>query len=228
MDGPIDQIPDLGDRLREKILRTKVDDQTRRSGESEFAPALAYGRHRGPARDDSRQAAVVIALYQLDGQWMIPLTMRPTSLQHHGGQICLPGGQIEPGESNTEAALREYEEELGVKANVSVHCGQLSTKYVFASDNRVCPVVVTTQTPSSLWQPDPVEVAEVIALPMSELLKTSNRSQMTKSKPVRQNGQTVGHLNYLAPAIEYDNHSIWGATALILEELARLLQSLRT
>ena len=216
---------DLGVNLRRILGRRTADGLARPSFCPNLAPSLAYGRHRGPARDASRRAAVAIALFQRDGQWMIPLTLRPTSLQHHGGQICLPGGQIEPDESITDAALREYEEELGVKPVVSVHCGQLSPMYVFGSDNRVFPAVVTTQTPSDQWRPDPVEVAEVITLPLAELLKSTNRTSVTKSRSVRQNGHTVGHLNYAAPAIEFDNHLIWGATALILDELAQLLQS---
>ncbi|NND99114.1 MAG: NUDIX domain-containing protein, partial [Pirellulaceae bacterium] len=103
------------------------------------APTLAYGRHRGPSRDQSRVAAVVIAMYQQEGQWMIPLTLRPATLQHHADQICLPGGRLERGETPTEAALREYQEELGVNPLIQIHCGELSTQYVFGSDNQVHP-----------------------------------------------------------------------------------------
>ena len=76
---------------------------------------LSYGRHRGPARVASRLAAVAVMLYQEpNGEWTIPLTLRPASLQHHGGQVCLPGGRVEPDEEVYAAAVREFEEELGI------------------------------------------------------------------------------------------------------------------
>ena len=47
-----------------------------------MAPALAYGRHRGPARRGSRIAAVAVAVYQdHDGQWNTPLTLRPAAVR---------------------------------------------------------------------------------------------------------------------------------------------------
>ena len=193
---------------------------------SRMAPALAYGRHRGPPRDDSRIAAVLIGLYQIDGHWAIPLTMRPPSLQHHGGQICLPGGRIEEGESPFEAALREYEEELGVSPTVQINCGELSQQYVFGSDNKVHPVVVTTERPSNKWRPDPNEVAEVILLPLSTLADARTRTTTWHSKQVRQDAKEIATLRFSAPAIRHGEYRIWGATAMILDELAQILQSL--
>ncbi|MEE2938046.1 MAG: NUDIX domain-containing protein, partial [Planctomycetota bacterium] len=66
---------------------------------------------------------------------MIPLTLRPKSLQHHAGQVCLPGGRLEGDENPSQAALREFEEELGVRPQVTCHCGELSALYVYASNN---------------------------------------------------------------------------------------------
>lgn len=189
-----------------------------------MATALAYGRHRGPARSGSRVAAVAIAMYlDDDGQWKIPLTLRPSTLKHHGGQVCLPGGRVEPGESIREAALREFEEELGRVAKVTTHCGELSTQYVYASDNLVHPVVMMVDRPSLPWRPDPVEVAEVIAMPLSVLSDSSGRVMLTKSRPMRRDGVEVGRFTFRAAAIRYREHDIWGATALILDELARIL-----
>lgn len=189
----------------------------------ELAPALAYGRHRGPAPANARRAAVIIALFQVDDQWMIPLTVRPKSLQHHGGQICLPGGKIEPGETPRQAALREYCEELGQVARVTQDCGQLSPQYVFGSNNLVHPVVAIIETPSENWVPDPVEVSRVILLPLATLLCETNPVAMQRTKAVRQDNRQVGTLTYSAPAISYRGDQIWGATALILDELAQLL-----
>ncbi len=190
-----------------------------------MAPALAYGRHRGPATPASRLAAVAVAVYQdRSGQWTVPLTLRPTSLKHHGGQVCLPGGRIEAGEQARDAAVREFEEELGVAVKISQHCGELSTQYVYASDNLVSPVVFIMEPPKGAWRPDPVEVAKVIPLPLSVLSDRSRRIAVTRSRSVRFSGTEVGQFQFRAKAIRHDGHEIWGATALILEELAQILQ----
>ncbi len=214
--------PDLGARLRRRI-----ENGFDHLNKSSFSPALAYGRHRGPENallhGSLRQAAVLIALQYADGQWTIPLTLRPLTLNHHGGQICLPGGRIEANESPLDAALREYEEELGVKADVVTICGELRQQYVFGSDNRVHPIVVTAEPPSCDWAPDPVEVDEVVLLPLKSLLQTANRTVIKQTKPVRQDGNVVGELVFSAPAFQCGNHLIWGATAMILSDLAQLL-----
>ncbi len=81
---------------------------------SRFAPPLSYGRHFGPPAHDARPAAVMVFLYPRDGQWHLPLTVRPDTMLSHAGQISFPGGMVEAGEATRAAALRELEEELGV------------------------------------------------------------------------------------------------------------------
>ena len=214
----------LGDRpLPERLQQLLLDPESfPRPG---VPPELSYGRHRGPANMGSRVAAVALALYQdADDQWTIPLTLRPNSLQHHGGQICLPGGRVEPDESILEAALREFEEELGVRPDVMCCCGELSTQYVYGSDNLVHPLVMLIQPPIQPWKPDPIEVEEVIPLHLSVLLDQSARTKLVKQRAVRKADREVGRLKFRAPAIEHKEHQIWGATALILDQLARILQ----
>ncbi|MEM6364537.1 MAG: CoA pyrophosphatase [Planctomycetota bacterium] len=145
--------------------------------ETGFSPRLCYGRHRGPARIGCRLAAVIVAIYpqRESGRWCLTLTRRPTTLSHHGGQVCLPGGRIEPDETSLDAALREYREELGVELQIQQVIGQLNPIYVFASDNRVETWVVVAQTPSQVWQPDPVEVDQVIEMPVSVLTNLGQR-----------------------------------------------------
>ncbi|QDT09217.1 NUDIX hydrolase [Planctomycetes bacterium K23_9] len=214
--------PNLGDYLSRRIASS-----VGHLKKSSFSPALAYGRHRGPAdalaQGSLRHAAVLIAMNYVDGQWVLPLTLRPMTLSHHGGQICLPGGRIELDETPLDAALREYEEELGIAATVDNICGELRQQYVFGSDNRVHPMVITAQMPDSDWMPDPVEVDEVVSLPLRTLLQPDSHTVVPKSRPVRQDGNIVGELAFSAPAIQLDNHVIWGATAMILGDLAHLL-----
>ncbi len=171
-------------------------------------------------------AAVAVALYpDPEHGWTLPLTLRPSTLQHHAGQVCLPGGQIEPDEDAYRAAIREFEEELGVAPVVQYRCGELSTQYVYASGNLVHPVVTIMESPGQPWSPDPVEVHEVISLPLRVLQDPLHRTRMTRRRAVRIQSKEVDRLVFRAAAIEYGGHLIWGATALILDQLAQILQS---
>ncbi len=217
--------PDVS-RLGESIARRLASQQP--LPRSTARMSLAYGRHRGPAPVGTRRAAVVVALYRnphvaANDQWTIPLTLRPRTLQHHGGQISLPGGQIEPGEDVYAAALREFHEELGIPANVLHRCGELSSQYVFASANLVRPVVTIVQSPDQPWKPDPIEVEEVIELPLSVLIDQRYRVRPIRQITVKNQGRDVGSLAMETPAIDFENHHIWGATALILDQLAQIL-----
>ncbi|EMI20419.1 NUDIX hydrolase [Rhodopirellula maiorica SM1] len=230
---------ELGRFLAEQLANERLANKGGSGGQSDRSrdlepmyPGLAYGRHRGPARRGCRQAAVAISLFQdAHQQWVIPLTQRPMTLKHHGGQICLPGGRQEAGESSEQAALREFEEELGVRPQVQTYCGRLESQYVYASDNAVQPVVFIIEPPLPQWQPDPIEVENVILLPLCELFRPSRRIVVQMEKRVHfietradQNPSPgADTLQFAAPAFQYQDYRIWGATAMILDELARIL-----
>ncbi|MEM6978279.1 MAG: CoA pyrophosphatase [Planctomycetota bacterium] len=195
---------------------------------SALSPQLAYGRHRGPVRVHTRRAAVAVGLYR-DAQrgWLIPLTRRPTTLRHHGGQICFPGGQIETGESPRAAAIREFTEELGIQPDIIADVGSLPRHYVFASDNLIDPVVLLIRQPSGPWQPDPVEVDQVIELPLAaifdDVVIQTIRQRRTFIAPQSPHA-TAGELTFDAPAYRVDGRVIWGATAMILRHLVQRLR----
>ena len=108
-----------------------------------MAPTPSRGPYfRSAAGKRAAGGVMMILLYPADGGWRLPLIVRPTELSHHGGQIGLPGGLIESGENEWQAALRELEEEIGVPADGSLNrLGRLSPLYVFVSNNYVAPWV---------------------------------------------------------------------------------------
>jgi 8-oxo-dGTP pyrophosphatase MutT (NUDIX family) len=181
-----------------------------------YQPELSFGRHRGPAEHSARQAAVLVALYPRDGQWHLPLIVRPQHMLDHAGQVSLPGGVIEPGESGREAALREYGEELGAPPENVQLLGRLSDLYLFASNFCIEPWVgVVRDTPR--WVPNQHEVEQVLDVPLTHLLDRANSSTFERR---------VGPIAFQAPCFCFDSQCIWGATCLVLAELAAALAEL--
>jgi 8-oxo-dGTP pyrophosphatase MutT (NUDIX family) len=186
-----------------------------------MSPQLSYGRHAGPAPPTHRAAAVILLLFQRDhaaggaGRWFLPLTERPATLAHHGGQISLPGGSLDPSETSHAAALRELEEELGCSEIVEL-LGELADCYVFASDFLITPwLAVANIAPQ--WRPNAVEVASVVELPIDHLLDGRSIGRLTIER---------GPLVFHAPCIRFGSARIWGATSVILSELADVLRTL--
>ena len=92
-------------------------------------------------RSDLRKAAVVVAIAPLEDQASVLVTLRPQKLNRHGGQYALPGGRLDPGETDEQAALRELDEELGLHLPTDAILGRLDD-FPTRSGFRIAPLVV--------------------------------------------------------------------------------------
>ena len=192
-----------------------------RSAQRQFAHELSYGRHFWQNAHEAVPAAVAVVLMQYQDQWQLPLTLRPTHLPSHAGQVCLPGGRLELGESAEQAALREVQEELNLPQACLNVLGQLSPLYLYVSNFYVTPFVTvfvsTPTTPAYAIAPNPAEVAELIWLPLRDLIDPSKR------KTSQYSSEAHADVRFQAPYFDIYGHRVWGATAMMLSELAAVL-----
>lgn len=178
-----------------------------------WSPKLAYGRHFVPPPCDARHAAVAVLLYPHLDDWHLALTLRPKHLSAHAGQVSLPGGSLDADETPEEGALRELEEELGVPRAQPWPLGRLSPFYIFSSNFHVTPCVYWLPQRAE-FQPSPDEVAAVIEWPLSVLTSPEAcRDMLIERRGLRTH----------ARCWEHNGVRVWGASALLLAELAALL-----
>jgi 8-oxo-dGTP pyrophosphatase MutT (NUDIX family) len=164
---------------------------------------------------DATPAAILILVYDRDGEVHILFTERTQQVEHHKGQISFPGGACAESDDCVQTtALRETAEEIGVQPDDVEIVGRLDdmltisnflvTPYVgIFKMNSECPFVINHH-----------EVAQVVQVPLSHLLDDHNMElelRQFKGKQV------------LVPAYTYDGHRIWGATARMLRQLLELL-----
>lgn len=114
-----------------------------------------------------RAAVAVVLLADETERPCFVLTRRALGLRAHSGQWALPGGSVDPGESEEEAALRELREEVGLALEGGSVLGRLDD-YPTRSGFAITPVVVWAGAGTAL-RPDPSEVAEVYRVPLREL-----------------------------------------------------------
>jgi len=132
-----------------------------------ISSALASFERVAAAGDTRRPAAVAVALVEDDGGTGVLLTRRAAGLRAHAGQWALPGGRLDPGESAIDAALRELDEELGVRAAARDVLGILDD-YPTRSGYVITPVVLWVGRVGEL-SPNADEVASVHVATLSAL-----------------------------------------------------------
>ena len=203
-----------GDNLIEQLTSRLGQPLPGRKAHRQWKSELAYGRQAGPASHNNRDAATLILLYQNKDCWHVPLTVRPAHLPDHGGQVSLPGGMVETGETAETAALRELEEELRIPRDQVSVLGPLSPLFVFVSNFRIWPFVAVHHG-VCLMRPNTQEVAQLLEIPLTHLADSEQKSyqQMSRDGVV-----------FRATGMWHRDQFIWGATAMILGEFLALLQ----
>ncbi len=167
--------------------------------------AWVSGRTRASLHlPDFRRAAVLVALTR-EADPRVLLTVRSSDLPTHQGQISFPGGSLEPGESVTQAALREAWEEVGLDPESVRVLGELDDVFTPARFH-VTPVLARVPAQPRLTLT--AEVAQLLTPTLSEL-----RDALTRyDHRVAPDGAA-----YRMPRYDWQGHDIWGMTARVLE-----------
>lgn len=134
------------------------------------------------------------------------LVQRSPLLRHHPGQIALPGGRLEHGETEVEAALRETEEEIGLPARHVEVLAELEPVLVPISGFVVHPVLGWTDAPDEVSEITPGEVLHTLRVPVADLLDPTTRATVT----------IAGHRS---AGFELDSGWVWGFTGNLLDHL---------
>jgi 8-oxo-dGTP pyrophosphatase MutT (NUDIX family) len=199
-------------------VRTALDDDLRiRDGQDrEPWPTLA-GQDVG-----GRPAAVLVPLFEEDGDCRVVLTVRSDRLRSHQGEVAFPGGRLEPGEDEVTAALREATEEVSLDPSVVTVIGRLTAMPTVSSNTLMTPVVgALARRP--LLRASPAEVERVFDVALSDLVtgQAFHEEWWTVPDRLDASGLPVGEF----PVWFFDvaGETVWGATGRTLMELLCLV-----
>jgi mutator protein MutT len=159
-----------------------------------------------------KSSSVLLLLYPENNELFVCLIKRPANMKHHASQVAFPGGQIEPGETPLQTALRETWEEIGIPAENIEILGALSELFVDVSGFLIQPFVGWMKG-RPVFKINQAEVEKTILFPF---LSYRNIIEETELETVS------GKLT--VPCFFHDNEIIWGATAMILSEFYDVLE----
>ncbi|MBK9192254.1 MAG: CoA pyrophosphatase [Crocinitomicaceae bacterium] len=202
--------------LKESLLHLPGEDAHR-----EMFPLRAVSSEALKTAENFRLSGVLALIYPIENNHQIILTERQDYDGNHSSQMSFPGGKIEQSDKDSlDAALRETYEEIGVLPDQVEVLGKLTDVYIPVSNFLVHPYVgYLDMAPSFIINER--EVKQIVTFDLTELSNKENRiiTDITTGKGIKMKN---------IPALYISEKIIWGATALMLNELKFVLQKLKT
>ncbi len=154
-----------------------------------------------------------------EGTLHVALTVRGSGLRNHTGQVSLPGGRVDEGETFEAAALREAKEDIGIDPATVELLGRLTPLHIPVSGFLLHPIVgYTAMRPA--FQRAEWEVARIIEAPVAVLSDPGVIKREIRARVVK--GQSI---DVDVPYFDIDGEKVWGATAMVLAEFCAILTS---
>ena len=170
--------------------------------------AVLEGMSHTTTAPPGRESAVLVLLYDRGGVPHLVLTKRTETLEHHPGQVSLPGGRPDPADEDLAmTALRETHEELGIAPESVRIVGRLPDVPTMASGFVISPFVGVSESPLRPV-PSEREIARVLEIPVVALLAAD---ALLPAKP-----------DILSLRYPLHGEDVWGATARILRMFSRV------
>lgn len=180
-------------------------------------PRLGWDPLKFP--DGARDGAALLLIYPHDDHLHLALTVRGAALRNHTGQVSLPGGGVDTGETLEAAALREAQEEVGLEPQSVEILGRLTPLHVPVSGFLLHPLVgYTSMRPA--FQRAEWEVARIIEAPVSLLADPALIKREIRTRVVE--GESI---DVSVPYYDIDGEKVWGATAMVLSEFCAILNA---
>lgn len=182
--------------------------------QKELAPKNRINELKTSNKEFVRNASVMALVYPKQEIMHLALILRTQYDGKHSGQVALPGGKQELTDDNHwGTAIREVEEEIGISHSEFKLLKELSCLYVPVSNFKVHPYLAMSNK-ELIFKLQESEVADLIEMPLDYFIFKSNIEHT--------NVKTSKETTIKAPAFIYQGHIIWGATAMILNELKTL------
>jgi 8-oxo-dGTP pyrophosphatase MutT (NUDIX family) len=157
----------------------------------------------------TRSSAVLVPLYEVDGEAIVVLTRRSPTMRSHTWEVSFPGGRADGDETPWQTALREAQEEVALDPDAVRRIGELDQFVTVGSRSLVHPLVGALDARPEL-EPAPAEVDQILHVALAELVL---------DEVFREELWPIGDVWRPITFFELHGNTVWGATAAMLRQL---------
>lgn len=199
------------------ILRAglALEDFDGRAAQRQLEPSTRGTPPAASAHEAPREASALAFVFERGAALHMPLTLRHPELREHRGQVALPGGRPDAGETLWETAWREAHEEIGLSGEDAQPLGVLEPVYIAVTHTRLHVHVACGRDPGPL-RANPGEVERVEVIRLDDLLVPERRKWRRR---------VIAGREIDVPYFDVGGLFVWGATAMALSELAERLRA---